>query len=185
MIVTFIAIVVCLGILWASGVFGDMLVWLFTKAIPWLFFPVVFFLALFWITDQLSSGANLVVSFALALLYCAGGVLQLVMTFYYTDGLLTVRRVTRWDTYTHWSIKPRIRIFALVGIIVGGMGVWNPYPLHRIFMAHQAGLPWLAIVDRAISDGNDAGTSAQILTPRAVSPTKAPSPSRKERNPLI
>ena len=140
MIVAFISLIVCLGILWASGIFGDMLAWLITNAIPWIFFPVLFFSALFWTTDQLSNEANLVVSFVLAMLYCAGGVLQFAMTFYLADSLLTIRRVTRWDTYTHWSIKPRIRAFALLAIIVGGMGVLDPRPLQGVFISHKAGL---------------------------------------------
>lgn len=149
MIVAFLSLAICLGILWATGVFGDMLVWLFTKVLPWLAFPVIFFPTLFWITDQFSREANLVVALALAVLYCLGGVVQFVTTFYYADGLLSIRRVTRWETYTNWSIKPRIRIFALLAIVVGGMGVWNPRPLQAVFMDHQAGLSWSRICWRA------------------------------------
>lgn len=185
MIVSFIAFVVCLGILWASGVLGDMLVWLITKAIPWAFFPVVFFLSLFWITDQLSVESNLIVSVSLAILYCVGGVIQFVMTFYLADGLLSIRRVTRWDTYNHWSIKPRIRIFAVLAIVVGGVGVWDPYPLQGVFVDHKAGLSWRSIFDRAVF-GRPAGAPGWAeATPPPVETTKNKVANKKERNPFI
>jgi hypothetical protein len=34
----------------------------------------------------------------------------------------------------YWSIVPRVVIFGLVYIVLGGMGLYNPRPLQRVFM---------------------------------------------------
>jgi FtsH-binding integral membrane protein len=149
MIVALIALAVSLMILWQSGVLADMNGWLMTKFLPWVMFPVLFFLGLFWVTDQLSERANLVVAVVLPLLCLLGGVVQVLIAIY-QGHMLVINFSTAHDRYTNWSIVPRVVIFGLVYIVLGGMGLYNPRPLQRVFMDHQAGKSWMMIGLRAI-----------------------------------
>jgi len=166
MIVAVLSFLVCLSILWSSGVLGDLLGWLVTKGLPWAFFPVTFFFGLFWVTDRLTPGWCLVVSFTLALLYALGGIVQLVVSFV-RDHMLVISYSTMHDRFTNMPITLRVRVFGLVAVVLGSLGVWNPRPLQQVFLDHQTGMSWALIVHR-FKDGPDDVPVPDIETPAAA-----------------